>query len=1278
MKKITDFIIDKRNFILILFIIFTIISALMINKVKINSDIAKYLPNNSETRIGMNIMEKEFAGTETSNLNLMFENLKKEEKISIKKDLETLKNVDSVDYNNSKDYNSGKYTLYVININGKSDSKDAASVFDKIQKKYENYTFYTSGSVSESNKSVLPFWIVALAVFCAFIILIIMCESYVEPFLFLTTILMAVVLNKGTNIIFPSVSHITDSIVAILQMALSMDYSIMLLNRYNQEKKNEKDKVKAMKKALHKAFQSISSSSITTIVGLLALIFMSFRIGMDLGLNLSKGVLFSLICIFFVLPSLILMFDKWIIKSKKKSPRFNLNKLGQASYKIRYIALPMFLLIFGISFLLKGNLGIDYTDKQSDDISKIFKENNQIAIIYKNKDEEKISKKLKTLEKDNAIIKVLGYGNTINEKLTYNKLNAKLNDLGSNVSVEDYLLKIIYYNYYNKKNNNKITLNEFINFIETEAYNNPKINEKIDTNMKKDIARLKNFVLEFPINKKRTASEIAQILEIDESDVKDLFIYYLSKNSNQKMTLNEFLVFMNKDVLTNEKYASKIDNESKAKLNTIAKFTNKNILTKKLTNSELAEFFGLDTNVVNDLLKYCISKNDINLKLTISNFSNFIINNVLKDSTYSNNFDDATKNNIRLLANFSNNDIINKEMSSDEIASLFGISEDSVKEIFLSQYLNADNNSEYDLDTFIKYLNVIKSETHYLDDLDTGILNELQDSSLRDDPKPYYVSEMAEILSIEESKINQIYNLIDFLTGNNTAWKISPFKFVEIIFENENISKNIEKTTLEKIKLLQMVMESTLNNKTFSYSELSEMIGLDTADTKNIYTLYIYNTNSVTLTPKEFVNFILENKNDQLLSNISKNTLNELQLLKEIMDSVLTNKKYSSDNLSQLLSIDKSNVDLLYGLYSSLYVNENYSLSMYDFINFILDDVITNNNYAANFDNNKISKLNIVKVIMNNSLNNTKYSKDEMFTILNRLTNKLEKNMIEMLYIYYGSNNQYNEKWQMTVEQFVDDLNNDVLKDDRFTNYIDADMKKNIIDAKATIKDARKLLVGNSYSRIVLNTNYDLEGNKTFKAIQNIKKLFKKDLKEFYVIGDSPMAYDISTTFNKELNLITIITMIAIFIVVAITFKSIIIPTILVLIIQCAVYLTMGILSFTGDNVYFISILIVQSILMGATIDYAILYTSFYLEHRKKLNIKEAVIESYNRSINTILTSSSILTIVTLVIASFTSAIAAKICKTISAGTICSTILILLLLPAILAFCDKLIVKKNK
>ena len=283
-----------------------------------------------------------------------------------------------------------------------------------------------------------------------------------------------------------------------------------------------------------------------------------------------------------------------------------------------------------------------------------------------------------------------------------------------------------------------------------------------------------------------------------------------------------------------------------------------------------------------------------------------------------------------------------------------------------------------------------------------------------------------------------------------------------------------------------------------------------------------------------------------------------------------------------------------------------------------------------------------------------------------------------MLYTYYGSSKQYNNKWKMTVEQFVNHLNNNVLKDERFTDFIEDDMKNDIINAKTDIEDAKELLIGSKYSRVVLNTKFAKESPETFEFIQNVKDTLGKDLTNFYIIGDSPMAYEISQTFDNELNTITIITMIAIFIVVVVTFKSISIPLVLVLIIQTAVYLTMGILSIIGENVYFIAILIVQSILMGATIDYAILYTSYYIENRKTKEIKEAIIESYSKSVHAILTSSSILIIVTLIIANFASAIAAKICKTISEGTICSTILILTLLPAILACLDKFIIKNKE
>ncbi len=1289
MRKLTDFIINKRYFILFLFLILTIISALLSSKVKITYDIAEYLPNTSETRIGMDIMEEEFSENETSTLNLMFENLSDNEKVSIKNELETLDGVKTVDYDNTENYNKGNYTLYVITVSDKSDSQKGADLYKEITNKYKDYTFYTSGDVSECNKTVLPFWIIVLAVASALIILLIMCESYVEPFLFLISILMAVVLNKGTNIIFHSVSNITNSISAILQMALSMDYSIMLMNRYDQEKQTEKDNVKAMKNALYKAFTAISSSSITTIVGLLALVFMSFKIGKDLGFVLAKGVMFSLICIFFVLPALILRFDKWIIKTKKKSPTIKLNKLGNFSYKIRFASVPIFLIVFITSFALKGNLGINYTDVQSDEISKVFKENNQIAVIYKNEDEDKISKYLKNFENEDKIDEVLGYGNTINEKLTYDKLNNKLNDLGSDVNIQDYLLKILYYDYYNPEGNNKITFADFINFIEEDAYNNEKASKKIDEKMKKDISRLKNFVTVSSVNKKRSASELANILEIDKSKISDIFVYYLSKNNNITISMSDFINFMNKDVLTNKKYSSKINGESRNKLNTLSKFVNKKTIQTKLKSEQMSELFGIDNNTMQDLYKYYIL-NNINIKMTISDFSNFVLNNMLNNSEYANSFDDETIKNIKMLATFSNLNIINSQMNSKELSNLFGIEEEKINQILLLKYGNEEANPSVTepTDKTNENTEIGENVNNITENADNISENENSISENADNitEKANSISENADNIT---EKANSISKNADNITekansiSENTVndLKATPAEFINIILTNkdlEGIKNNFDEATMNKLQLLSTIITCTINDKSFTYEELSQMIGIDSNSVKNIYVLYVSEQNNTSLTPKDFINFVLAHKSDSMLSNkITSSTINNLSLLQTVINGTINNKKYSSNELSSLLGINKDSINLLYGLYNSKYINTKLNISLKDFINFLLKDVVTNKDYSNNFDAEKVSKLNTVNGIMNSTINNTKYTSNEIFAIINKLSNDVEKNTIDMLYTYYGSAKEYNKNWEMTVEEFVNFLNQDILQDERFSDFIEDDMRNDITEAKTTIKDARDLLIGDNYSRVVFNTKFNMEDPEIFEFVKNTKDALENELTDFYIIGDSPMAYEMSKSFDNELNIITVITMVAIFVVVAITFKSILIPTILVLTIQTAVYLTMGILSIVGENVYFISILIVQSILMGATIDYAILYTSYYIENRKTKGLKEAIIASYNNSIHTILTSSSILIIVTLIIASFTSAIAAKICKTISEGTLCSTILILTLLPAVLACCDKFI-KFNK
>ena len=1364
MKKFTDFIVNKRYLILFIFIILVIISAIFSSKVNINYDITKYLPNTSETRIGIDIMEKEFEETESS-FNLMFKGLDDGQKNEVYKYLTQINGVESVDYDETEEHNKDDYTLYGINVSDLEDSELATNVYNEITKHYEDYEIYTSGAISDRNSSVLPAWIMIVAIGCALVILIIMCESYIEPFLFLTAILMAVLLNNGTNIIFDSVSNITSSISAILQMALSMDYSIMLMNRYKQEKEKEKDKVKAMKNALYNAFKSISSSSITTIVGLVVLVFMSFTIGRDLGFVLAKGVLFSLISIFFVLPSLILIFDKAITKTTKKAPNIKLNKLGKISYKIRYPALFLFVGAFIISYLLKGNLGILYTEGENDKISEIFPENNQIAIIYKNEDEGKVGKYLSSIENNGKVDEVLGYSNTINEELKYNELKEKLNDLGAEVEVEDYLLKIIYYNYYNQDETNKMTFDEFVEFIQNDIYKNENISEQLDNKTRKEIDRLANFTNTNLINKKRTSNDIANILEIDKEKIDDVLIYYNSKhNTNIRISVNEFIKFMNKDVLINEKYSKNIDSSTKSSLDKLSKFTNLNTIKTKMNYKQMASLFGINEESMKNLYLYYMSVNKIDTKLTLSEFSNFVINDVLSNSTYAKLFDETAVANIKMLSTFSNTNIINKNMNSQEISNLFEIDNSLVNQLLLLKYSNAESGSVLSISEFINNVMDIKNNTTYLngvdlssieklsifarnknninttkmnkhalsnifdnisvnlveniymfaelpaeyemtpqefvnivintiannqnvsDSVDTNTVNSLKllkmviDDSIKPGTK-YSATNLAKILNVAPSKMYQLYALNDFVKGNTNSWKATPHEFVNLILNNinnENIKNNINEVTFGKLNLVSKIMESAIKNTSYTYNELSNLIGIDSSSVKNIYLLYVSNKKMTKLTPQEFVNFVLQHKNDKMLaSSITSNTINDLRLVQSVMNGVQANKKYTSKELSDLLGIDKGSIDLLYGLYYSKYVNPNQTISLKEFVVFLLNDVITNPDYSSNFNEDSKSKLKTINGIMNSSLNDIEYTKDEMFAIITNLTDDLDKNMVDLLFVYYGSEKQYNEDWTLTVEKFVNYLNENILTDVRFEDFIEENMRKEIVSSKETIKDAKKLLVGENYSRIVINTKFDAESEETFNFIQKLKDDLSNETSEMYIVGDSPMAYEMSKTFQGELDFITVLTMIAIFIVVVCTFKSLIIPLILVFMIQCAVYVIMGILSFSGEQVYFISLLIVQSILMGATIDYAILYTSYYLEGRKELNIKDSIINAYNNSINTILTSASILVIVTLIIGNFASAIAAKICKTISQGTLCSALLILLLLPGVLAACDKIIVRKK-
>ena len=1351
MRKVTDFIVKARYVFLTLFVILAIFSLYLGTKVNINEDIMKYLPETSEIKIGKDIMDEEFIEQDSSVLNVMFKGLSDTEKEDTLKKLESINGVSSVLYENTDEYNRDKYTLYVLNVDDYDHSKTAENVYNEVN---EMKPEAMSGSIYSEWKPVLQIWIVVVAIAMAMIILTILSESYIEPWLYLISIGVAVFINKGTNIIFPSVSNITDSIVAILQLALSMDYSIMLSNRYRQEREKEKDKTKAMKNALYNSFKAISSSSITTVVGLLALVFMSFTIGRDLGLVLAKGVVLSLVSIFFCLPGLLVLCDKLIMNSKKKTINFNLKGLGKYSYKTRWVQLVFIIASFIAAYILKGNIGILYTGTQQDEVGKHFPSTNQIAIIYENKYDEIITKYCKSIEDDEKVNQVLCYGNTINEKLAYNELNQKFKDLGQDTEIDDYLIKIIYYNYYNKNTKDSMTLSEFTKFIKSDVYSNEKVSESIDDNIKENMDLLENFATKDNVNQKRTANKIANILDMNESDANDLLIYYNSKHLDTKMSIKDFVNFMINEVRVDPNYGSSVDSNTLASLKQLQPFINTNTINKQMTSNEIANTFGIDKSLVDQLFLFYRTTQYSKSTMTINEFANVALNMSNQDA-YKDMFDESTIKSLNMLSTLSSEQIITNELDVSSMKTSLnnlGLSlDDNTMSLLYIYYTGYNTNSKLTLNGFAnvalnmaeqdayksyfsedtkKSLQTIVTLNSYYDtvlpntnlysmfgiDAETGaklnyaITGDLSGSynmtplqfvnTLLQTPEinselnsnqisqlstalyvmsnittTYSVDELTNALQENKTIVSVVYGVYDYQNGN--LKNISVRNLINFLYENKSnpfLSDKLS-TASTMLDLTYKIVNNT--NTRYTYKEMAALIEQNESTVKNIYGVADYSGLTTTMNPLEFVNLILNNKDNELLKGkIDNSTISTLNLVKKVMESTLNNTKYNATDLAKLLGSDKDTLSLVLSLYNSRYIKANSTISLIDFTNFIISDVIPNPTYSSKIDNESKDKLNTVNAIMNNTLNGTKYNSLDLYNVLNKLSDGLDYNLIDIVYTYYGSKNNYDDSWKLTVEEIVNYLNNDLLKDEKYSSFLDADMTKTIKDAKNTIDDAKKLLVSDKYSRAIINSKYGAEDKDTFKFIQNaLDTVGEND--GVYVVGESPMALEMSQSFNGELNYITILTMIFIFVVVAITFKDLLVPLILVLMIQCAVYVTMAVLSITGSSVYFIALLIVQAILMGATIDYAIVYTTYYKEMRETMGVRDSLVNAYNKSIHTILSSSSILIIVTLVVASFSEAIPAMICKTVSEGTFCSVILILFVLPGVLAAFDKLICRKE-
>ncbi len=434
---------SKKYIVIILFLIASVFAVIFMGRVAINYNISDYLDDRTETKISLNIIESEFGST--ADVQVMIENIGVDEAKSVKDTLKGIENVLTVNFDESNpDYYKDGKALFVALVDGDEYSEQANAVVEDIrtalEENFAGNVHYGGAIMEKANlrKSIeteIPF-VLGIALCLVVAIMLLTSKSWIEPFLLLFASGVAVLINMGTNVLFGEISYITNAVAAILQLALSVDYSIVLLHSYRKLKEKESDKHIAMYKAVKEVLKPVSASALTTMAGLFALLFMSMKIGFDIGTVLMKGIVISAIVSLTLLPAILLVFEKPLKRTKKTDIELNGEVFCEKSVKwgrsIVSIALAIVIVCGVLQF---GNTYL-FTDsnKTNSAINDVFGRNNSVVVVYENtennhENEKALIEKLNAYQISDgqkALKGYTAYSNTVREPYDVNLAVRKL------------------------------------------------------------------------------------------------------------------------------------------------------------------------------------------------------------------------------------------------------------------------------------------------------------------------------------------------------------------------------------------------------------------------------------------------------------------------------------------------------------------------------------------------------------------------------------------------------------------------------------------------------------------------------------------------------------------------------------------------------------------------------------------------------------------------------------------------------------------------------------
>ena len=423
MHRLSETIVDKRFIIFAVVIALIIFSAFSVSWVEVESDLTSFLPDKSDSKAGVDIMFDEF--TLYGSAQIMVANISLEKANEIAKLLQDVDGVSIVDFAEDKAHYNNASACYTVNLAYPQNDVRSEEALASIKEALAGYDAYVSSDIGNPMGAILDNEIGVIIVVASVIILAMLfltSKSVIEVPVIMITFVVAMVINMGTNFVFGKISFVSNSVTSLLQLALSLDYAVILINRFRDESKRLPLR-ESVVEALTHAVPEVFGSSLTTVGGMAAMACMQFKLGPDMAINLIKAILFAMISVFVVMPGLLMIFGPALMKTQHKSLIPDMSFIGKFAYKTRNVVPPVFLIVIIAAVIISSAcpFAYGYTNLESAKLNeqslakKMITDNfgsvNMIALLVPSGDYEKEAALLKELEARDEVSSTMGLAN---------------------------------------------------------------------------------------------------------------------------------------------------------------------------------------------------------------------------------------------------------------------------------------------------------------------------------------------------------------------------------------------------------------------------------------------------------------------------------------------------------------------------------------------------------------------------------------------------------------------------------------------------------------------------------------------------------------------------------------------------------------------------------------------------------------------------------------------------------------------------------------------------